>query len=157
MTRLVSRFDELKIDALLVSALPNIRYLTGFTGSNGLLLLTRDGNTLFTDPRYAIQASRQVSCTVRVVRGPLLRAVLTTIRRKRLRRIGFEKAQLQYESYQLLQEGLPLGASLTPVPAIVEELRMVKSADEIALIRASVNTNSQAFARTLKRIRPGVL
>ena len=59
-------FDEHKIDALLVSALPNIRYLTGFTGSNAMALLTPDSVTLFTDPRYTIQASAEC----RVARVP---------------------------------------------------------------------------------------
>ena len=65
-------FGELKIDALLVSALPNIRYLSGFTGDNGLLLVTPDSQTLFTDPRFTIQAAEECTCEVKIVtKGPL--------------------------------------------------------------------------------------
>ena len=156
MTRLITRFGELKVDAFLVSALPNIRYLTGFTGSNALLLLTGAGATLFTDPRYAIQASAEVACSVTISRGPLVVAVLASIKRKKLKRIGFEKGRVLFETYASLREGLPLGASLKPLPALIEELRMIKSDDEIARIRLSVETNSEAFARTVKLIRPGI-
>ena len=151
------QFTELKIDALLVSALPNIRYLSGFTGSNGLLLVTPDSETLFTDPRYTIQASEECSIPVKTVaKGPLELAAIETIRRKRLKRIGFEASRMIYESYQRLKQALPLGGSLKPIGPVIEKLRMIKSDEEIAKIRRSVQTNSEAFESTVRSIRPGV-
>ena len=150
-------FGELKIDALLVSGLPNIRYLSGFTGSNAVLLVTPEWQTLFTDPRYTIQASEECKCAVRTVKGRSLQtAAAQLIQRKRLKRIGFEKARLSYEDYATLKENLPLGASLKPVAGVIEKLRMIKSEDEIARIRRSVLTNSEAFRSTLKRIKAGI-
>jgi Xaa-Pro aminopeptidase len=153
----VIQFAELKIDALLVSAPPNIRYLSGFTGSNGLLLVTPDSQTLFTDPRYTIQASEECSCRVKTVaKGALELAAIEIIRRKRLKRIGFEATRLIYDAYQRLKQALPLAASLKPIGPVIEKLRMIKSAAEIALIRRSVRTNSEAFESTVRSIRPGV-
>jgi Xaa-Pro aminopeptidase len=153
----VIQFTELKIDALLVSALPNIRYLSGFTGSNGLLLVTPDSETLFTDPRYTIQASEECSIPVKTVaKGPLELAAIETIRRKRLKRIGFEGSRMIYESYQRIKQALPLGGSLKPIGPVIEKLRMIKSDEEIAKIRRSVRTNSEAFESTVRSIRPGV-
>jgi len=153
----VISFRELKIDALLVSGLPNIRYLSGFTGDHALLLVTPDSQTLFTDPRFTIQAAEECNCAVKIVsKGPLDRVVLDTVRRKRLKRIGFEAARMQFDMYQRMHEALPLGVSLRPVGGIIDKLRMIKSADEIARIRRSVLTNSQAFETTLRAIRPGV-
>ena len=150
-------FAELKIDALLVSALPNIRYLCGFTGSNGLLLVTPDSQTLFTDPRYTIQASEECSSKIKIVpKGPLDVAAIEIIGRKRFKRIGFEAARTTYESYQRLKQALPLAASLKPLGPVIEKLRMIKSAEEIARIRRSVLTNSEAFESTVRSIRPGV-
>lgn len=150
-------FTELKIDALLVSALPNIRYLTGFTGSNGLLLLTPDSQTLFTDARYTIQASQECQCKVKIVpKGPLDLAAVDAIKRKRLKSIGFEAARTIFESYQRLKEALPLAASLKPVGTVIEKLRMIKSAAEIERIRRAVRTNSEAFEATVRSIRPGI-
>ena len=147
---------DLKIDALLVSWLPNVRYLSDFTGSNGMVLLTPDSTTLFTDPRYTIRASQESHAKVIVAKGPLIRRVAQAIKQKRLRRIGFEKARLTYENWETLKELLPLGAGLVPIGQIVEQRRMVKSPEEIEFIRRSVETNSAAFANAVKKIRPGM-
>ena len=66
-----SLLAELKLDALLVTNLHNVRYLTGFTGSNGAVLLSQGGAILFTDPRYTVQSQQQVNCRVRIAKGPL--------------------------------------------------------------------------------------
>ena len=151
------RFAEQKIDALLVFALPNVRYLSGFTGSNGLLLVTAGGNTLFTDPRYTLQAASETSgCKVKTARGPLVSEAAKLIAQRRLKRIGFERGRVMFDSWQRLKESLPLGVSLKPVGPAIEELRMVKSPEEIQRIRGAVATNSLAFEAVLPGIRPGV-
>ncbi len=150
-------FAELKIDALLVSGPPNIRYLTGFTGDNALLLVTPDSTTLFTDPRFTIQASQECSCPVKIApRGPVDPYAVEAIRRKKLKRIGFEAGRMNFDVYRRLKESLPLGVTLKPIGPVIENLRMVKTKDEIARIRRSVLTNSQAFEKTVKSIRPGI-
>jgi Xaa-Pro aminopeptidase len=150
-------FDELKIDALLVSALPNIRYLSGFTGDHALLLVTPESQTLFTDPRFTIQASEECTCTVQIApRGPVDPYALEVIRRKKLKRIGFEATRMIYDVHQRLKHALPLGITLKPIGPVIEDLRMVKSQEEIARIRRSVRTNSQAFEKTVRSLHPGV-
>lgn len=154
-------FKSLKIDALLVSSLPNVRYLTGYTGSNGMALLTPDTLTLFTDPRYGIAAREEVKQAkqptfVQIATKPLWEAAAQQIKRKRLKRIGFEQAQVSYAVYKAMDENLPLGHSLKPVGAVIEQLRMVKSDDEITRIRRAVLTNSKAFETVAKHIRTGM-
>jgi Xaa-Pro aminopeptidase len=146
------------LDALIVSSLTNIRYLCGFTGSSGVLFVLPDGEgTLWTDPRYQTQAARESDCRVRVVRGPLLKAVLGLARRRDLGRLGFESDRLTVAEYEQLREGLWLGASLEPEAGLVEKLRMVKSAAEVEAIRRSMLIASEAFQRTVASARPGVL
>lgn len=149
-------FASERIDALLITGPANVRYLSGYTGSNGLIVVTPRSAVLFTDPRYAIQASQEVACSVRIVaRGPLLPAAAGFLRRLRSRRVGFEKAHLSYEQHALLTDRLP-GFTLIPLGPVIERQRMVKSEQELARIRRSVATNSRAFDRALKAIRPGV-
>ncbi len=149
-------FGELKIDALLVSAPPNIRYLSGFTGDNGLLLVTPASQTLFTDPRFTIQAAEECACEVKTVtKTSLDQAALQHIRQKRLKRVGFEASRMLYEVYQRMAKSLPRGVTLKPIGPVVDKLRMVKSDEEIARIRRSVLTNSEAFEKTVRSIRPG--
>jgi Xaa-Pro aminopeptidase len=147
---------ERKLDALLVSFSPNLRYLTGFTGSNGNLLLLPGKSILFTDPRYQIQVTQETTCKVRIARGPLTGSVLAAIKRLRLKRIGFEPARMTCDFHEALKGHLPMRASLQPVAGWIEELRMVKSADEVARIRRSVDTNSQAFEQTVPRVKAGM-
>ena len=153
---IAARLPQLKAEALLVSAPANVRYLSDYTGSNGLVLLLPSGTHFFTDPRYEISARQNIAGHVHIVKGPLLAGVIQVIKRQRLKKIGFESGWTQFDAYQRLKEGLPLGVSLVPVGRIIEERRMVKSPAEIDTIRRSVNLNSEAFARVLKRIRPGV-
>ena len=152
-------FAALGIDALLISGLPNVRYVSGFTGSNGMLLVTADRPILFTDPRYRIQAEQEKpsDCKLHVVRkGPLPNAVGQALAKTHYKKLGFEKGRLTYEQYLELQAALPLNVELIPVGGVVEKLRMVKSPLEIAKIQRSVLTNSQAFEAAKKRIKPGV-
>jgi Xaa-Pro aminopeptidase len=152
--RLTGQFSELHLDALVVSALPNIRYLTGFTGSHALLLLTPSAATLFTDPRYEIQANRECDCPVRVVKGPLTRAASALLARKGARDIGFESSRLIYDAWAALGRDLGRQRRLRPVSGLVEKLRMVKSPEEIDRIEHSVAVNSKAFEKALGRFKP---
>ncbi len=133
----------------------NVRYLTGFTGSNALLLLTPDSAILLTDPRYTTQAESEVSCKVAIVKkGPLLQDAIARLKQRRLRKIGFEKSHLSYEAYAKLVEDLPKSTRLAALDDWIEEARLIKSAAEIECIKESVVTNSLAFDRALRRLRP---
>ncbi|MEO8595299.1 MAG: Xaa-Pro peptidase family protein [Candidatus Solibacter sp.] len=147
---------ERKLDCLLVAHSPNLRYLSGFTGSSGLLLILPEQSILFTDPRYTIQAAQESTCKIRIAKGPLVKEVMAAIAKARLKRIGFEPARMTCDIYESIKSGLPLRASLEPVSGWIEELRMVKSPEELALIRQSVDTNSRAFEQTVSRIKPGI-
>lgn len=150
-------FEAEKIDAYVVTLPANVRYLSGYTGSNGMLLATPESAVFFTDPRYALQSSEEVACrTIVVPRGGLIGAVAKYLKRRRIRRIGFEKPHMSYQNYAYLDRQLPHGVELKALDDFVRRQRMVKSEAEIELIRESVRTNSQAFDRTVKKVKPGV-
>jgi Xaa-Pro aminopeptidase len=153
---LVTAFESHKLDALLITHLTNVRYLTGFTGSNAALLLTPAAAELFTDPRYTIQAAQQVNCKVRIGKGPLLERLVARVNKAGLRRVGFERNHMSFAQHSFLAEHMPAAVKLKAVGNLVETLRMVKSEDEIALIRKSVQTNSEALEAALAILRPGI-
>lgn len=155
-SRVAGGLAERKLDGLLVSFSPNLRYLSGFTGSSGALLVLPGKTILFTDPRYTIQAAQESTCQVRIAKGPLVLDVAAAIKRHGLKRIGYEPARLTCDVYEALKSRLPMGASLEPAPGWIEDLRMVKSAEEIARIRRSVETNSRAFEQAAARVRAGM-
>ena len=154
--KLSAGLAERKLDAMLVAFSPNLRYLTGFTGSNGALLVLPDRAVLFTDPRYQIQVGQEVSCGVRIAKGPLVLDVVAAITRLKLRRIGYEPARMTCDLFGSLEARLPSKASLHAVPGWIEELRMIKSRQEIDQIRQAVETNSKAFEQAASRIKPGM-
>ncbi|HEX4808688.1 MAG TPA: Xaa-Pro peptidase family protein [Bryobacteraceae bacterium] len=153
--RLRQFFKELRVDAILVTALPNVRYLSGFTGSNAMLLVTADRELLFTDPRYQAQAPRESECEVKVAKGALPKQVLKWVKRLLIRKLGFEEGRIGFAQYQRIKED-STGVRLMPVANVPEKLRMVKSPVEIAAIRASVDLNSQAFEEGFRHFRPSM-
>lgn len=153
---LASRLVEQDLDALVVSFGPNVRYLTGYTGSNGLVVLMPNSAVFFTDPRYRIQAAQEVDCSLRVVSGVLLLSVAQYLRRIKSKRVGFEKSRMTVEAHQTLKDALPMRSSLEPVVGWIERQRAVKSSREISAIRRSVELNSRAFEQAAKHVRTGM-
>ena len=147
---------EGKLDAVIAGFGPNVRYLTGFTGSNGWVVIFPGRAVFFTDPRYRIQAAQEVQCPVRVAAGPILLRIASLLRSAKSRRVGFEKNRMSVEAFQVLKDALPMLCSLEPVAGWIENLRMVKSAEEIGAIRRSVELNSRAFEQAAKHVRPGM-
>ena len=145
-----------KVQALLVSSLASVRYLTGYSGSNGLVLLGESEAHFFTDPRYGLEATQNIQCKVHVAKKPLLDEAAGVIKRKKLKKIGFEPAWMRVDEYRRLEEHLPSGVSLVAAGGLIEELRKVKSMEEIERIRRSVLLNSEAYARTMRGVHPGV-
>ena len=145
-----------RLDALLVAFSPNLRYLSGFTGSNGNLLVLPDRAILFTDPRYTIQAQQETTCQVKIAKGPLALDIAATIQRMRLRRIGYEPPRMACDLFDSLNSRLPMKAAMVPVSGWIEELRTIKSGAELARIHRSVETNSRAFEQAVARLRPGM-
>jgi Xaa-Pro aminopeptidase len=129
-----------------------VQYLSGFTGSNGALLLTEDRDLLFTDPRYASQAPLQSDCDVRVAGGPLLLEVSKWIKRLKIKLLGFEENRISFAEY-LQIKGLLAGVTLKPVSDSVETIRSIKSDTEIGTIRASVRLNSVALEQALSHFK----
>src|SRR5438270_7241546 len=94
---------EHKLDALLVTNLHNVRYLSGFTGSNAHLLLLRDGSArLLTDPRYDAQSRQETNCRIEIVKGPLFKAAGKAIAQAKVRRVGFEAASIAWSTWKAL-------------------------------------------------------
>jgi len=150
-----------RLDGLLVSHLPNIRYLCGFTGSAGFLLVEPGGSVFFTDVRYDTQAHEEVkSAKVVIARKSVLETVGQLLsRRKRKTRgwtLGLEADHCTVAEKKRLSAALPSGVRLKDAPAIVERQRMVKDDDELSLIRSAVGLGGKLFDRALEVLRPGI-
>jgi Xaa-Pro aminopeptidase len=153
---LADRFGELGVEALLVTRQVNVRYLTGFSGSNGQLLVTADGGgTFFTDSRYEEQSRREVPDLSRVIYPRRFSEALAEAREDRgLRRVGFEAADLSYKAHRELAE--LDGIELVTVGEEVERLRWAKERAEIALIERAQELTDEAFDRVTAKLAEGI-
>ena len=111
---LTARFRDLEIDGLLVSFLPNVRYLTGFTGSNAILALTPESALMYTDLRYQTQSKQQVDCKSQAMKGSIWHAAAGWAKRKKLKRIGVEAARVTLEQQADLAKNCLLYTSPSP-------------------------------------------
>lgn len=155
--RLQERMTELGVQAFLTGSPANRRYLTGFTGSAGHLLVTGDGAELFTDWRYVDQAEAEApGVKVTLLGGdrrlwPPLSAALKADGAKR---VAFEAGHVTHAFAQEAATELPVEWVATS--KLVEDLRAVKDAYEVQALRRGLAIAEQAFERILPQVRPGV-
>lgn len=145
------------LDAVLVTSLPNVRYLTGFTGSNGALLVHVDGADVFgTDFRYRAQSAEQVPGVERVINRRTVPALAERAGADHARRLGYESHIVTVDGLTELTRALP-GVELASIGRAVEELRAVKDEEELDLLRRACAIADRALADLLAAggIRPG--
>lgn len=153
-----SQFDEKKIDAALVVKPENVGYLSNFTGSAGVLFLTRDESYLLTDFRYVEQATAQAPGFTVIrhdPRGALVDVAALAVKHG-VKAIGFEGDFLTYDLHQSYRKELDEQIELVAASGLVETIRQVKDAEEIALMRKAAQIADQAFEQILAFIKPGV-
>src|SRR4051794_30348921 len=147
-----------RLDALLVTHLPNVRYLTGFTGSAGVLLIGQKGKPIFiTDGRYTSQAREQVEdARIIISKGAALDAAAQQIVRLKLTNVGIEAEHMPVSLRCRVRKLLPAKIKLKETSSLTEDIRLVKDAGELAAIERAVNLGADIFNVALKTIKPGV-
>jgi Xaa-Pro aminopeptidase len=148
--RLVNLFPEAGVDVMLVTDLVNVRYLTGYTGSNGLALVGARTRAFITDFRYVEQAAEQVDSSFARHQAPLelIDAVHDLLPEGALA-LGFESTHVTVRNSERLREVLPDRVSLVPVEGLVEQLRAVKEPDEVGRIREATKLADAALEQVL--------
>ena len=155
--RLAAELRRREVDGLLVGAPANLRYLTGFTGTNGLALVAAEGSDgpveedrFFTDFRYATQASEQLPAGFRreIVTGNLFEAAARSLGGAS-GRLGFDEESVSVSTHRRLRELLSEGWELVPCGRAVERLREVKDPGELARIRAASELADEALRALL--------
>ena len=164
LKKLLTAFERDSLDALLVTHLPNIRYLCGFTGTAGVLAIGEGASVFLTDGRYQEQARAEVQGPrIVIARKPPLAAAAewlmekrSKLGRKKPRRLGIESEHLTVAGRTQVARLLRSDFRLRETRALVERARMVKDTDEIACLRAAASLGASLFERALEVIRPGV-
>lgn len=143
----VDRLELGELDALVVTNLVNVRYLTGYTGSNGVAVVTPEKRLFFTDFRYMTQAAEEVD-GFEVARGE--RDLLGDVAEAVSGQVGFEDASLSVRQLERLRSLVGDGAELVPAGDLVEALRGVKEPGEIEAVRAAAALADEALSAVLE-------
>jgi Xaa-Pro aminopeptidase len=153
--RLSPRLDELGIDALLVTRLVNVRYLSGFTGTNGQLVVLADRGFFLTDSRYEDQSKRQVAgLAIESYPARFPKRLSEICSANGVARLGFEATGVTFKRWREL-DALD-GVELVPTEEEIERLRWTKDPEEIALIERAQAITDEAFERVTTKLVEGV-
>ena len=151
---LAGALEQDGIDALLVTHLPNIRYLTGFSGSAGLLLVRAAGTMLITDFRYAVQAPLEApGVEVQIDPVSIWDRVGRVLGQRPLERLGVESHVLTTRDAERLSR--LTRAQVVSTSDVVERFRAAKDPQEVASIRAAASLAQEALAEVLPSVRAG--
>lgn len=152
--RLLDEVASMELDAVLVTQLVNVRYLTGFTGSNAALLVLPDTTVLATDGRYATQAGEQAPDIDVLVDRQLAAALVRRGDESRVRRLGFEAHHMTVAEHDAVS-ALVGDIAFVRMGEPVETLRAVKDDSELELLADACRITGEAFDRIVAELRPG--
>ncbi len=150
-----SKLQDEQLDAWLMTDLANIRWTTGFSGSNAVLLLTKESAWLFTDGRYAEQVKAEVKNAIPVITQDGFLEELKTGKYPLGTRVGFQADKLPFATVEKLRKELP-DIELVPKTGVYDDLIVVKTFEELEKIKAAVAITDKVFQKLLEILSPNI-
>lgn len=146
--------QEQNIDGILITNEYNRRYMTGFTGTAGVAIVSQNDAVFITDFRYTEQATAQIK-DYRIVQHEvtLLEEIATQVKAMGIKLLGFERDSVSYGTYELYKNVIQ--ADLVPVSGLIEKIRLIKTGQEINIIKVACEIADHAFTHILDFIKPG--
>ncbi|MDO9575788.1 MAG: Xaa-Pro peptidase family protein [bacterium] len=144
--------EKMEVQALIVTDQTNIRYLTGYRGDNGVLLVTEEEVTLITDSRYEESSKQEVKgAEIVITNDGIFEKLMMLSQFKKIKKVGFERENIKYSTHEKLKQSLK-DKELIPVSNLVEELRTKKDEGEIKLIKKACGIGNMVLQEVLKKI-----
>ncbi len=154
--RVKQLLSTLKVDAVLVTKPENVRYLTGFTGSEGSLLVGSRIAHFFSDSRYTLQAKDEVKGAKVNIFTSKIKSIAKVLSRTKVKRLGIEGDVMTVNMRMSLTKGLK-GVRLVPLGGQIDELRIAKSPKEVEALRNVIALSEKAFKKVKRKLKPGVI
>ncbi|WP_080845188.1 M24 family metallopeptidase [Cytobacillus gottheilii] len=152
--KLRSKFSELGIDGMLITSSYNRRYMSGFTGSAGVVLISQEKALFITDFRYVEQAGKQCEGYEIVQHTGVIPAeVEEQVKKLGISKLGFEQDYVSFASFKTYEKAV--SAELVPISGVIEKLRLIKDASEIKILKEAAKIADDAFSHILNFIKPG--
>jgi len=154
--KIKEQLDFLKIDAFFTNHRPSFMYLSGFTGSTGILLITRDKNYLIVDGRYSLRAANEVNQYIEVIEATdktrIIDKSIEILRELKAKKIGIEQNNLKVQDYLCLSEHF----KIVEFSYLVEWIRAVKDEEEIQKIKKAISITEKVLKEAVDKLFNGV-
>ena len=156
LNKLKEKLKEDKVAAFLITNEINIRYVTGFTGSESILLITQKDDYLFTDFRYLEQAKQDVPW-IRIVerKVSLIKTICRKLTRLTIKKLYVESLYLTFNQYNEIKNNVK-GVYIIPTQGIIEKYRKRKTHEEIKKIQTAIDIAESAYSNIRKKIKAGL-
>ncbi len=154
LQKLRKALQEQNIDGILITNGYNRRYMTGFTGTAGVAIVSQNDAVFITDFRYTEQAAAQIQ-DFRIVKheATIIEEIATQVNNMGIKLLGFEKDTVNFGTYELYKSKIQ--ADLVPFSGLIEKIRLIKTQQEINIIKVACEIADHAFTHILNFIKPG--
>ncbi len=155
LKNLRAKIEDEKLDGLLITSSSNLRYMTNFTGTAGVAIVTLTEAKFITDFRYTEQAEEQAQAyEVIEHHGNILDEIASQVQEMKVKRLGFEQEHVTYHTYRLYEQ--KFSAELVPISNLIEQLRLIKDEEEIQILQQAAKIADDAFEHIITYIKPGI-
>ena len=157
INKVKERLQKENLLGMYITNLTNVRYLTGFTGSAGSVLLLDDENHFFTDGRYTEQVKDQVkNCTIHIVGSSHIKAIQDENLLPDSINIGFESSHLSYANFQILKNSFP-NINWKETDSIIEHIAAIKDMMEIESLKTAIEITDEVFTQIIPELKIGAI
>jgi Xaa-Pro aminopeptidase len=155
ITKLRALLEEKNLDAILITNPINLRYIAGFTGTAGVAIVSQTAARFITDFRYIEQATEQAKqFTIVEHKGAIESEIKNQLVDLKIKNLGFEKDDVTYASFERYEK--VFDTNLVPVSGLIEEIRLVKSSEELQTLKRAGEIADEAYEHIQSYIKPGV-
>ncbi|TVX78948.1 aminopeptidase P family protein [Peribacillus simplex] len=155
LMRLRASMEKVGIDGFLITSTYNRRFMTNFTGSAGVVLISQKEAKFITDFRYVEQAGKQApDYEIVQHKGTIIEEVGKQAEAMNISKLGFEQEHLTYATYKAYE--MAIDGQLLPVSGVIENLRLIKTSSEIKILKEAAAIADAAFTHILDFLRPGI-
>ncbi|MBM7693267.1 Xaa-Pro aminopeptidase [Peribacillus deserti] len=155
LDRIRRELEKKEVDGILITSTYNRRYMTNFTGSAGVVIVSKTEAKFITDFRYVEQAGEQAQgYEVVQHKGVIPEEVAAQAKLMGITKLGFEQDHLTFSAYHTYKQAF--GGELVPLSGVVENLRLIKTPSEIKILKDAANIADLAFKHIIEFIRPGL-
>ncbi|MDQ0220814.1 aminopeptidase P family protein [Peribacillus cavernae] len=155
LKRFRSELEKVQVDGFLITSTYNRRYMTNFTGSAGIVLISQKEAKFITDFRYVEQAGKQAhEYDIVQHTGSIIDEVASQAKAMGIKKLGFEQDHITYAIYKVYEDAFE--GELVPLSGLIEKLRLIKTPSEIKILKEAAKIADAAFTHIVQYIRPGL-